>query len=250
LYADYFHISPGSGARGDFSDFGAPNVGIAVSYDEEFAQSLAVLARREGIAAGPLGERSKKLDHATMVPLYFFNETLKNYRLVRVSLSGLSPLAHYRFGQCVQQAAAHTDKRVVFIASGDLSHKLSPDGPYGFAKEGPQFDAEVTQAMQDGDFMRFLSFGEEFCDLAAECGLRAFLIMAGALDGMAVRPELLSYEGPFGVGYAVASFEITGSDESRRFGRLFEQREQERLEKQKSARTIMCAWPACLWSIM
>jgi hypothetical protein len=30
--------------------------------------------------------------------------------------------------------------------------------------------------------------------------------MAGALDGKAVKSELLSYEGPFGVGYGVASF--------------------------------------------
>ena len=41
---------------------------------------------------------------------------------------------------------------------------------------------------------------------AAECGLRSFQIMAGALEGDTITPELYSYEGTFGVGYAVASF--------------------------------------------
>jgi hypothetical protein len=36
--------------------------------------------------------------------------------------------------------------------------------------------------------------------------------MAGALDGLGVKSELLSYEGPFGVGYGVAAFGVTGPD--------------------------------------
>lgn len=41
---------------------------------------------------------------------------------------------------------------------------------------------------------------------AAQCGLGSFTIMAGAIGGVSRSSELLSYEGPFGVGYAVASF--------------------------------------------
>lgn len=36
--------------------------------------------------------------------------------------------------------------------------------------------------------------------------------MTGALDRTSVRSELLSYEGPFGVGYGVAAFEPTGEE--------------------------------------
>ena len=48
--------------------------------------------------------------------------------------------------------------------------------------------------------------------------------LAGALDGLAVKPELLSYEGTFGVGYGVAVFTATGSDESRRFPVVLQRR--------------------------
>jgi aromatic ring-opening dioxygenase LigB subunit len=51
-----------------------------------------------------------------------------------------------------------------------------------------------------------LEFDEAFCDRAAECGHRSFVIMAGCFDGVRVRAAKLSYEGPFGVGYGVASF--------------------------------------------
>lgn len=40
-------------------------------------------------------------------------------------------------------------------------------------------------------------------------------MMAGILDRTAVKPDFLSYEGPFGVGYAVCRFEVMGEDENR-----------------------------------
>ena len=59
--------------------------------------------------------------------------------------------------------------------------------------------------------------------------------MAGALDGLAVSSTLLSYEGIFGVGYGVATFAVTGTDESRRFGKQCEELEQARLAERKAA---------------
>ncbi|MBQ9631477.1 MAG: AmmeMemoRadiSam system protein A, partial [Lachnospiraceae bacterium] len=46
MYSDYFHISPGQGAVGDFSNFRAPKVSISVSYDEEFEEALDALCNR------------------------------------------------------------------------------------------------------------------------------------------------------------------------------------------------------------
>ncbi len=235
LYEDYIHISPGHRAKGDFRDFGMPDVGMDVTYDAQFVQVLECIVKQEGIPAGTAGERERKLDHGTMVPLFFVNQLDVDYELVRISLSGLAPLMHYRFGKCIKQAAEESEKRIVFIASGDLSHRLKEDGPYGFAKEGPEFDREVTNAIARGDFLRFLTFDEKFTEAAAECGLRSFIMMAGALDGRRVKPELLSYEGPYGVGYAVASFEIGIEDENRQFDRSYEQSREKHLESIKAS---------------
>ncbi len=234
MYADYFHISPGKRASGNFSAFRAPEAGEEAEYDTEFVEMLTREAGRENLPAGTFGEKSRELDHGTMIPLRFLHEFCRDFRVVRIGLSGLSASAHYRLGRCIAQTAEKLDRRTVFVASGDLSHKLTETGPYGFAPEGPEFDGQVTQAMRDGDFARFLSFDADFCDAAAECGLRSFQIMAGALDGVAVKPELLSYEGPFGVGYGVATFAVEGKDEARRFLEGYEKRRRGQLDARKA----------------
>ncbi len=221
MYSDYFHISPGRKAKGNFGNFRAKEVSIQVDYDEEFVRSLEACAEREGIEAGTLGEKSPELDHGTMVPLYFINQYYTSYQVVRIGLSGLSLPGHYRLGKCIERTTAKLNRRIVFVASGDLSHKLKDEGPYGFAKEGVEFDQQIIQAMREADFLKFLEFNPDFCESAAECGLRSFIIMAGALDKKAVKADFLSYEGTFGVGYGVCAYEITGEDPERSFEEIF-----------------------------
>jgi AmmeMemoRadiSam system protein A/AmmeMemoRadiSam system protein B len=231
MYADYIHISPGTGASGDFGQYGAKNVSFREQYDTAFVQELSEEAERCGIPAGTLGERDASLDHGVMIPLYFIEKYDHDFQIVRIGISGVDLLTQYRFGQAIARVANALDRKIVLVASGDLSHKLTKDGPYGFTPEGPEFDEAVTKAMADADFMQFLTFDSSFTDAAAECGLRSFVQMAGALDGLSVKPELLSYEGPYGVGYAVCIFTITGKDENRNFGDRYEAVMERRFEK-------------------
>lgn len=215
LYRDYFHIAPGDGAVGDMGRFGAPEVRIHASYDTLLREEIIRRAEAEGLHAGTLGQRDPELDHGVLIPLYYLRKAGVRCPIVRMGLSGFSPLDHYRLGKCVQDAVNALGRRAVFLASGDLSHKLKADGPYGYAPEGPQFDDAVTHTMASGDFLEFLTIDPALCERAAECGLRSFQVMAGALDGLAVEPQLLSHEGTFGVGYAIALFPVTGRDDSR-----------------------------------
>ena len=235
LYADYFHIAPGQTASGSMSAFGAPGTALTTAYDAPLRDELIRRAESAGLSAGTLGERDPSLDHGTFVPLYFLREAGVDCPILRVGLSGFSPMEHYRLGQCIAQAIEALGGRAVLVASGDLSHKLRDDGPYGFAPEGPEFDRQITGAMAEGDFLRFLTLDPALCEGAAECGLRSFQIMAGALDGLAVDAKLLSYEGVTGVGYGVAVFTVTGQDENRRFGAQCEALERVRLAEKKAA---------------
>jgi AmmeMemoRadiSam system protein A len=54
--------------------------------------------------------------------------------------------------------------------------------------------------------------------------------MVGALDGCSVKSDFLSYQGPFGVGYAVCAFSVTGEDSTRKFAELYEAEERSRLK--------------------
>lgn len=234
LYGDYFHIAPGSGAVGSMADFGAPQVRLEVQYDAPLREEIIRRAEKAGLQAGTLGQRDPNLDHGVLIPLYFLRKAGVTCPIVRMGLSGFSALDHYRLGQCVAQAVEALGRRAVFVASGDLSHKLKPDGPYGFAPEGPVFDEAVTKTMASGNFLEFLTMDPSLCDRAAECGLRSFQIMAGALDGLAVTPRLLSHEGTFGVGYGVALFPVTGRDDTRRYATACEQIHKERLATRRA----------------
>lgn len=233
MYADYFHISPGRGAKGDFGQFRAGKVKMEVSYDTQFVEKLCALADRKRLPAGTLGEREKKLDHGTMVPLFFVEQYWKEYQLVRIGLSGLPLIKHYELGQCIQRAAEELGRRTVLIGSGDLSHRLKEDGPYGYQEEGPLYDSRIMDVMGRGAFGELLEFPEDFCEKAGECGHRSFTIMAGALDKMQLIPERLSYEGPFGVGYGICRYMVQGGNPERNFGEQYEEKNRRQLEKQR-----------------
>ncbi len=217
LYADYFHISPGKGAEGNLAQFRAPQVRFGEQYDEELVTAIEHIAAAEDFPAGTLGQIAPELDHGTMVPLYFIKQFYSDFKLVRIGLSGLPLEDHYRLGQIVQQAVSELGRRAVYVASGDLSHKLQRHGPYGFAPEGPEYDARVMDVCARAAFGELFDFDESFCERAAECGHRSFVIMAGALDGMGVEAKQLSHEDVTGVGYGICTFRPTGADDSRKF---------------------------------
>ena len=217
MYSDYFHISPGAGAAGSFADFGAPQVKFDVGYDEELTGLLAANAKEAGFPAGTLGEKNPSLDHGTMVPLWFILKKYKDFKLVRTGLSGYDLLKHYEYGMMIKDAVEELGRKVVYVASGDLSHKLQEYGPYGFAQEGPVYDSRIMEVCSAARFGELFDFDENFCEKAAECGHKSFVIMAGALDGQAVEATQYSHEDVTGVGYGICSFIPKGQDAGRHF---------------------------------
>lgn len=217
MYRDYFHIRPEKKLAGDFAQFRAGQVSMVAVCDTDFIKELCEEGKKTGKPWGIQGGGERKLDHGTMVPLYFINQYYQDYKLVSVGLSGLPLSEHYRLGQAIRRTAEVLERKTVIVASGDLSHYLKETGPYGYRKEGPEYDHAVMEVMEKADFGRLLEFPEDFCSKAGECGHRSFTIMAGALDGLQVQPERQSYQGPFGVGYGICTYHVTGKDPKRRF---------------------------------
>ena len=235
LYTDYFHISPGKSAKGDFGRFRASQVSFEENYDAELVSAITEIARKQGFPAGVMGERDRKLDHGTMVPLYFIRKKYSGGKIVRIGLSGLPLTEHYRLGQMIREAVDGLGRRAVFVASGDLSHKLQDYGPYGYAKEGPQYDERIMDVCSRAAFGELFDFDETFCERAAECGHRSFVIMAGAFDGISVDAEQLSHEDVTGVGYGICIFHPQGPDESRHFLDQYLAQQEKKLDAARSA---------------
>ena len=214
-FRDVFHVTTDGCLTGDMARFRAPSERMSAQCDTELASEIIRRATAANIPAIGSDRYRDDMDHGSYVPLHFVREVYHSSisdtqddlpcPIVRIGLSGLSPNMHRELGRCIAEAAHVLGRNIAFIASGDLSHKLLPEGPYGFAPEGPVFDERIGAIFTSGNLDELFEFDEAFCDAAAECGLRSFQIMAGALDSMNIASTLLSNEGPFGVGYCVAT---------------------------------------------
>lgn len=218
MFLDAFHITTVSQLSGDLRDFAPDEEGMLVDCDYRYACELVGRASRARLSMVGSARYGGSMDHGTYIPLWFVREAVREKegdasaqlpcRIVRVALSGLDYEKHRILGRCIAEQAEAIDRRTVYIASGDLSHKLQPYGPYGFTPEGPEFDAQICDIFSTGELERLFDFDPSFADAAAECGLRSFQIMAGALEGRAFTSELLSHEDVTGVGYGVAAFRM------------------------------------------
>lgn len=110
----------------------------------------------------------------------------------------------YDFGKCIQKAVEESGENVVYIASGDLSHRLTPNAPIGYSPKGREYDEALVQKVQKGDVEGLLGIEESVLEEAGECGTRSIVMMFGALHNKKFNTEVYSYEGPFGVGYMIA----------------------------------------------
>ena len=215
MFRDAFHVTTDSVLDGDMARFRAPRERIHAECDVDLARDILHRANDAGIFAVGSEQYRDGMDHGTYVPLYFVREAYRAtapnaisdvpYPIVRIGLSGFSFDTHREFGRIIARAAEALGRRVGFIASGDLAHKLLPEGPYGFAPEAPVFDERIGEIFASGNLEGLFEFDEAFCDAAAECGLRSFQIMAGAIEDLGFHSPMLSNEGPFGVGYGVAT---------------------------------------------
>lgn len=207
-YRNYIAISSGDEAKGDFLQFHASQVSFHERYDKEMIEKIEKLAQKTKIPAGTLGDDAHLLDHGTMVPLYFIEKEYHDFEIVRIGVSDLDVDIQVTFGKCIAEVIKEMNKNIVVIASGDLSHRLKDDGPYGYCEEGPIFDKEIIRIMKENDFDALQTIDPSILKECAQCGLPSFLMLAGILSQFAYRTRFLSYEGTFGVGYAICAIDI------------------------------------------
>ena len=208
MYPDAMGVLIAPYSKGTMTQWGASGLDYRFDNDLQFVAALQEEARDVGIPLDSIGQGHYDLDHGVMVPAYFLIEILRTRPLVAMSFSMLPLETHLEFGRVVRRAVERSGRRVAFIASGDLSHRLLPEAPGGYDPMGQVFDGELTKAVESMDSQAVLSMDSDLVRRAGECGLRSIVILLGALEGQRVRSEVLAYQGPFGVGYLTASFVI------------------------------------------
>ena len=219
MFSDAIALSFENSISGSLKQFGAPEVSMTFEIDMDLTQKIIDKSGGNNITTvKATGSNLKKygreyeLDHGSIVPLHFVKDKYDSFKLVHITYGGLNPIQLYRFGKIIKEAVEESNKNVVFIGSGDLSHRLKDEGPYNYSPYGEKFDKKIISLLTKGDVAGVFNINPEMIENAGECGLRSYYIMLGSMNGNEIKGELLSYEGTFGVGYAVMKFELKSND--------------------------------------
>jgi AmmeMemoRadiSam system protein B len=188
---------------GDFREFHAPGIRLTFLNDLEMLDAIELASSTEGVELRKL-DRDYPLDHGALVPLYYLHEAGWRGRVVVIGFTYQSNNEHLAFGRAIAKAAGAINRRVALVASGDLSHRLIVGGPYEYEPTAHLFDEQVVDAISRGDSNGVLDIDPNLRERAGECGYRSIVIALGCVGENLRDHEVLSYEGPFGVGYMVA----------------------------------------------
>ena len=188
--------------EGDFANFGAPKPVYQFKGDTELA--IAIVKENPAFTS-----RTPEtiLDHGVLVPLHYPTEAGIKKPILPIAI-GFLPLSQlYEFGKGLANAAKKINRKIAVIASADMSHRLTPDAPSGFDPKGKEFDDKLVDLVRRNDVQGILGFPPDLADRAGQDALWSIAMLLGVFDGQNVNHEVLSYEGPFGVGYMVAYIE-------------------------------------------
>ena len=187
--------------HGSFALFGVPDVTLDIAAEDNYGFCLYLEKSGTLIHKGVFEDLTR--DQGSMVPLYFLRRVWGELPPVIISSPiGLTPQQAFSMGQSL--AELQCDKKLAMLASGDLSHRLTPNAPAGYEPDcAPVFEAAVEEALKTSSPAALLNLDEVTIERAGECGLRSVMAMLG-LVGQNSQIEIFSHEWPFGVGYCNA----------------------------------------------
>ena len=205
--------------QGDFGRWGAPEVSLRFQTDRDLIAAVREEAGRSELPLDAADRWDSGLDWSVTVPLYYLRCGMAAALLTPMNVSFLSARKHFELGNAIRRAIDRVGRRAIIVASADLSHRLTEDGPYGFDPTGPELDRRIREAVASWDAEALLTMDEAFRERAGDDAVASISFLMGALDGLRVRPRVLSYEGPFGVGYMVAAIDILDDEGGEAYAR-------------------------------
>lgn len=188
---------------GSFEDFG--DFSTKMNWNGDVGLTHRIREKLETKAPLQLTSQ-EKLDHGTSIPLFLLTQKIPRIKVIPLYYSGMNLEAHFNFGKLLGHEALFNKERIALIASGDLSHRLTKDAPGGYSTKAKKFDKKLIDLLQKNKFSELTKFSQAEIAEAGECGLKSILILTGVLENIKHKPQLLSYEFPFGIGYLNMNF--------------------------------------------
>lgn len=201
--------------RGIFTSSELPRGMAQIPYDYPGDPDLAEAIAR----AGAEGGQPTHASHDDHLPVYYATINLVHYlrtaeKIVSISLVQTGEMKDFlTMGEAIDRAVAESDRRVVLLASGGMTHRFWPlselseheasDPIHIITPEARAADEERLAWMQAGELQRIVDTMDDYYAHAPEGDFGHFLMMLGAIGGRdcTARGEMFSdYENATGTG--------------------------------------------------
>lgn len=182
--------------------------------DPELARAMAAAAPKHETWVTAIDDPYLPIFYATINLWHFLSRGLPDKRWISVSVCQTGDTEDFlRAGRALGDAIAATDRKVVLLASGALSHTFWPlrelrkhesgDTSHIFTPEARQADLDRIEWFKAGDHARVLETMPEFLRYKPEARFCHYLQMIGALgEGAVTAParQYGEYENSIGTG--------------------------------------------------
>jgi 3,4-dihydroxyphenylacetate 2,3-dioxygenase len=185
--------------------------GVAYDYpgDYELAAQLVARGEAEGRPCVLANDVHYPLDYGTVMPMVCYLDRAQRLPMVPVSVCLSADLSEaFAWGRSLAQVARDTDKRVGFVASGSVSHKLVRGPERGPRSEDEELDHQFARLLADGEYEKLWGWLPEFARAAQpEMGGRHLAMLLGAIleSGHHFVPKVHAYGPSSGSGNYVIS---------------------------------------------
>jgi aromatic ring-opening dioxygenase LigB subunit len=198
-----FAVNTARVIKGGLSAFGTTEANFELQVPLSCVDQLTEYLGSKDIPTGMAESGDLSRDQGSCVPLHFLRKCYGTLpEIILSSPIGLDREMSVKLGEAL--ASFDDGKKWGLLASGDLSHRLKPGAPAGFSPAGEKFDRAAVEAMETTNPAPLMSLSSNSIEEAGECGMRSALAMLGLVSKLGGGIEVLSYEGPFGVGYCSA----------------------------------------------
>jgi 3,4-dihydroxyphenylacetate 2,3-dioxygenase len=191
----------------------APELIHGVAYDYRGDYDLAARLVARGQAAGRqcvlANDVHYPLDYGTLMPMVCYLDRAQRTPIVPVSVCLAADLDEaYEWGRYVTQVARESDKRVGFVASGSVSHKLAREPARMPLPADQELDHRFARLLADGELEKLWAWLPEFArSTQAEMGGRHLAMLLGVVmeSGQRFVPTVHAYGPSSGSGNYVIS---------------------------------------------
>ncbi|HLF49045.1 MAG TPA: extradiol ring-cleavage dioxygenase [Methylomirabilota bacterium] len=159
--------------------------GVAYDYpgDHELAGQLIAKGKAAGRPCVLANDVHYPLDYGTVMPMVCYLDPAQKLPLVPVSVCLAADLNEsYEWGRSLAQVAQESGKRVGFVASGAVSHKLVRGPEKGPSPEDEALDHRFATLLAGGEYAALWTWLPEFARTTqAEMGGRHLAMLLGAV---------------------------------------------------------------------